>query len=92
MSENKIIKILGISSIFLGAYYLRNSLLFAVDYYGLPPEYLRATFYLILSILMFWLYKNRSKYSTNKYVYFAIPIWAALALYYFITRDLPNYY
>lgn len=92
MDINNYKRIFGFATFFAGLYYFRFSVLFAVEYQGLPPDYLRAIFYLALSIVMFWLFKNRAKFALNRTVFWIFTLWGCYVLFDLVNRILPNYY
>jgi len=84
-------KIFGIATFVGGIYYLRFAILFAVEYRGLPPDYLRAILYLAISVMMFCLFKYRVKLIANRPIFWIFTIWGLYVLCDFVFRIFPAY-
>ncbi|HEY4483814.1 MAG TPA: hypothetical protein VI752_01390 [Candidatus Paceibacterota bacterium] len=76
----------------VGLYYLRWSVLFAVEYRGLSPDYLRAFTYLLITMVSFYFFSKRDKFFEKKWVFWVYIIWGIFTFVHFINVILPNYY
>lgn len=91
VNENNERVIFGTATFVGGVYYLQTAVRHAVEFNGLPPEYLNAVLYTATSILMFYLFSTRSRYNSSSPAFWIFTVWGLFVFVHFVTRILPTY-
>ncbi len=81
-----------LATFWVGIYYLRDTIIFAQEYRGLPPDYLMAFLYFVLTVLSFSLFAKRKIFVNNKVVFWIYIVLGLTTFLHFVNVILPNYY